>query len=102
MTYAEMMQRYARVAGLSRRRILRTPLLTPSLSSHWVGLITPVPAGIARPLVEALRKTVGCGEHDIAAHVPHPPGGLLGLGEAAGLAGRGVRDSRLSTPRGLA
>ncbi len=45
LTYAEMMQRYAVVAGLPRRRILPVPLLTPSLSSHWVGLVTPVPAG---------------------------------------------------------
>src|SRR5512144_1644538 len=69
MSYAEMMQRYAVVAGLPRRRILPVPLFTPSLSSHWVGLITPVPAGIARPLVEALRNTVVCREHDIAAYL---------------------------------
>ena len=50
MTYEQMMQRYAQVAGLPRRRILRVPVLTPSLSSHWVGLVTPVPASIARPL----------------------------------------------------
>ena len=50
-----MMQRYAQVAELPRRRILPVPLFSPSLSSHWVGLITPVPAGIARPLVESLR-----------------------------------------------
>ena len=66
MNYAEMMQRYAGVAGLPRRRILPVPLFSPSLSSHWVGLITPVPAGIARPLVESLRNTVVCREHDIA------------------------------------
>ena len=48
MNYAEMMQRYAAVAGLPRRRILPVPLFSPSLSSHWVGLITPVP-GRHRP-----------------------------------------------------
>ena len=57
LTYAEMMQRYAAVAGLPRRRILPVPVLHPVLSSHWVGLVTPVPAGIARPLVESLRNT---------------------------------------------
>jgi uncharacterized protein YbjT (DUF2867 family) len=97
MSYAEMMQRYAVVAGLPRRRILPVPLFTPSLSSHWVGVITPVPAAIARPLVESLRNTVVCGEHDIAAFVPDPPEGLLGFDEAVRLAVARVRDSAVTT-----
>jgi uncharacterized protein YbjT (DUF2867 family) len=97
MNYAEMMQRYAAVAGLPRRRILPVPLFTPSLSSHWVGLITPVPAGIARPLVESLRNTVVCGEHDIAEFVPDPPGGLIGFDEAVRLAVQRVNDSAVAT-----
>ncbi|WP_232797242.1 SDR family oxidoreductase [Blastococcus atacamensis] len=97
MTYAEMMQRYARVAELPRRRILPVPLFTPSLSSHWVGLITPVPAGIGRPLVESLRNTVVCTEHDIAAYVPDPPDGLLGFDEAVRLAVQRVRNSAVTT-----
>jgi uncharacterized protein YbjT (DUF2867 family) len=97
MDYAEMMQRFAVVAGLPRRRILSVPLFTPSLSSHWVGLITPVPAGIARPLVESLRNTVVCGEHDIARYVPDPPEGLLGFDEAVRLAIQKVRDSAVAT-----
>jgi uncharacterized protein YbjT (DUF2867 family) len=97
MSYAEMMQRYAVVAGLPRRRILPVPLFTPSLSSHWVGLITPVPAGIARPLVESLRNTVVCSEHDIVAYVPDPPGGLLGFDEAVRLAVQRVKDSAVAT-----
>ncbi|WP_040338889.1 SDR family oxidoreductase [Candidatus Blastococcus massiliensis] len=97
MNYAEMMQRYAVVAGLPRRRIVPVPLFTPSLSSHWVGLITPVPAGIARPLVESLRNTVVCGERDIATYVPDPPGGLLGFDEAVTLAVARVRNSAVTT-----
>jgi uncharacterized protein YbjT (DUF2867 family) len=97
MSYAEMMQRYAAVAGLPRRRILPVPLFTPSLSSHWVGLITPVPAGIARPLVESLRNTVVCSEHDLAAFVPDPPEGLLGFDDAVRLALQRVRDSAVAT-----
>jgi hypothetical protein len=73
------------------------PFFTPSLSSHWVGLITPVPAGIARPLVESLRNTVVCGEHDIATFVPDPPEGLLGFDDAVGLALQRVRDSAVAT-----
>ena len=97
LDYAEMMQRYAEVAGLPRRRILPVPLFSLSLSSHWVGLITPVPAGIARPLVESLRNTVVCGEHDIARYVPDPPEGLLGFDEAVALAVQRVRDSAVTT-----
>src|SRR3954469_20308258 len=48
-SYAEMMRRYARVAGLRRRVIGPTRVLSPRLSAYWVGLATPVPHGIARP-----------------------------------------------------
>jgi hypothetical protein len=37
-----------------RRPQLPVPLLTPRLSSLWIGLVTPVDAGVARPLVESL------------------------------------------------
>jgi uncharacterized protein YbjT (DUF2867 family) len=97
MNYAEMMQRYAEVAGLPRRRILPVPFFTPSLSSHWVGLITPVPASIARPLVESLRNTVVCGEHDLAAYVADPPEGPLGFDEAVRLAIQKVKDAAVAT-----
>jgi uncharacterized protein YbjT (DUF2867 family) len=58
VTYAEMMALYAEVAGLARRRLIRVPLLTPGLSSHWVGLVTPVPVPLARELVESLVNEV--------------------------------------------
>ena len=54
------------VAGLKPRVIVQVPVLTPGLSSLWVGLVTPVPAGLASPLVESLRNEVVCSEHDIA------------------------------------
>ncbi|HSO28704.1 MAG TPA: SDR family oxidoreductase [Candidatus Sulfomarinibacteraceae bacterium] len=50
----EMMLIYARVRGL-RRLIVRVPVVAPGLSARWLGLVTPVPAWIARPLVERLR-----------------------------------------------
>ena len=58
LTYAEMMRRYAVVAGLTPRRLIPVPLLTPRLSSHWVGLVTPVPAPLASELVESLINEV--------------------------------------------
>ena len=97
MDHATMMRRYAEVTGLPRRRILPVPVSTVSLSSHWVGVVTPVPASIARPLVESLRNTVVCSEHDIAEYVPDPPEGLLGFDEAVRLAVQKVRSNAVDT-----
>ncbi|MEZ7002651.1 SDR family oxidoreductase [Streptomyces sp. AD55] len=97
LTYRDMMLRYAEAAELPRRLILPLPVLTPGLSSHWVGLITPVPAAIARPLTESLRYEVVCREHDIDRYVPPPPGGALGFDEAVRLALRRVREAQVST-----
>jgi uncharacterized protein YbjT (DUF2867 family) len=58
LTYQDMMQVYADVAGLRRRLIVPVPVLTPGLSSGWVGLVTPVPMGVARPLIDSLRNEV--------------------------------------------
>ncbi len=82
LTYREMMQRYAAVAGLPRRVIVGVGVLTPRLSSLWVSLVTPVPSGLARPLVESLVHEVVCDEHDIAEWVPDPPSGLIGFDQA--------------------
>ncbi|MCG5439296.1 SDR family oxidoreductase [Micromonospora foliorum] len=97
LTFREMMQRYARVAGLRRRFIVPVRVLTPSLSSHWVGLITPVPNKIARPLVESLIQEAVADEHDIARYVPDPPGGLTGFDDAVALALAKVRDAQVET-----
>ncbi|SOB85701.1 SDR family oxidoreductase [Streptomyces sp. 1331.2] len=97
LTYRQMMQGYARVAALPPRLILPTPLLTPWLSSHWVGLVTPVPNSIARPLVESLRHEVVCSERDIALYSPDPPDGPVGFDRAVELALRRIRDAEVST-----
>ncbi|WP_426566269.1 SDR family oxidoreductase [Angustibacter sp. McL0619] len=86
LTYRQMMRRYANVAGLPRRSIWGVNVLTPRLSSHWVGLVTPVPNSIARPLVESLVHEVVCKEHDVAEYVPDPPEGLVGFDQAVELA----------------
>ena len=57
LTYREMMLRFARLEG-RRRLIVTVPLFTPGLSSHWIGLVTDVPAAVARPLAEGLRNRV--------------------------------------------
>jgi uncharacterized protein YbjT (DUF2867 family) len=57
LSYGDMMREYARVRGL-RRLMIPVPVLTPRLSSYWVSLVSPVPSGIARPLIEGLRTEV--------------------------------------------
>ena len=57
MTYGDMLRGYARARGL-RRWLLPVPVLTPRLSSYWLHLVTPVPAAIARPLIQGLRNDV--------------------------------------------
>jgi uncharacterized protein YbjT (DUF2867 family) len=57
LSYGDMIRTYARLRGL-RRLMIPVPVLTPRLSSYWVSLVSPVPAAIARPLVEGLRSEV--------------------------------------------
>jgi uncharacterized protein YbjT (DUF2867 family) len=59
LSYGDMLDSMARALGKRPRPKLPVPLLTPQLSSLWIGLVTPVDAGVARPLVEGLAtKTV--------------------------------------------
>lgn len=58
LTYENMMRVYAEVAGLPRRVIIPVPVLSPSLSKHWIGLVTPLPTGVAKPLVASLKNEV--------------------------------------------
>jgi uncharacterized protein YbjT (DUF2867 family) len=84
LTYHDMMDRYASVAGLRRRIVVPVPLLTPRLSSHWVNVVTPLPYGLARPLVDSLiNDVVVHPERDIARFVQRD---LLTLDEALGRA----------------
>ena len=57
LTYGDMMLDYAQVRGL-RRYLIPVPVLTPRLSSHWVHWMTPIPAQIARPLIDGLQNEV--------------------------------------------
>jgi uncharacterized protein YbjT (DUF2867 family) len=95
LTYLEMMRRYAAVAGLRRRIILPLRPLSPWLSAHWVGAVTPVPNAIARPLVGSLIHEAYAHEHDIAAYVPDED--LLGFDESVRLALGKVRAANVET-----
>jgi uncharacterized protein YbjT (DUF2867 family) len=67
LTYREMMSVYAEVAGLAHRVVIPVPVLTPRLSSLWVSLVTPLPANLARPLVDSLVVDV------VVTQTPDPP-----------------------------
>lgn len=54
LSYAEMLDRMALALGKAPPRKLPVPLITPRLSSLWLGLVTPVDTKVARPLVEGL------------------------------------------------
>jgi uncharacterized protein YbjT (DUF2867 family) len=53
VTYADIMRTYARLRGL-RRRMIAVPVLTPYLSSLWLGLVTPLYARVGRKLIESI------------------------------------------------
>jgi uncharacterized protein YbjT (DUF2867 family) len=56
MSYGDLMREYARQRGL-RRLMISVPVLTPRLSSLWLGLVTPVYARIGRKLIDSIRHT---------------------------------------------
>lgn len=57
LTYEEIIRETAQQIG-RRLVILPVPVLTPRLSAYWVGLVTDVPASIARPLIDGLKNPV--------------------------------------------
>lgn len=105
LTYVEMMQRYARVTGLRPRRMGIVPVLTPELASLWVGLVTPVSAGVARPLVGSLINDAVVHERDALEWMGVPDGGLRGYDDAVRDASTGydpARWGRVASRAGLA
>jgi uncharacterized protein YbjT (DUF2867 family) len=71
LSYRQLIDIYAREAGLRRRRIFSVPVLTPRLSAYWIHLVTPVPAAIAQPLAQGLAVPVVCRDHRIRGLLPH-------------------------------
>jgi len=82
LTYEQMMRRFAELTG-RRRFILKVPVLSPTLSSHWIGLVTDQPASIARPLAEGLSVEVVVGDDRIRSLIPFDP---MSFDDAVGLA----------------
>ncbi len=72
LTYGGMMRDYAKVRGL-KRYLIPVPVLTPRLSSYWVNLVTPIPASLARPLIEGLKNDVVCQNDEARKIFPFKP-----------------------------
>jgi uncharacterized protein YbjT (DUF2867 family) len=53
VSYADIMHEYARQRGI-RLRMISVPVLTPYVSSLWLGLVTPLYARIGRKLIESI------------------------------------------------
>ncbi len=53
VSYGALMQEYASQRGL-RRFMIPVPVLTPRLSSLWLGLVTPVYARVGRKLIDSI------------------------------------------------
>jgi uncharacterized protein YbjT (DUF2867 family) len=69
LTYRQMIEHIGELRGRSPR-IVEVPVLSPRLSSYWLHLVTPVRAGMARPLVEGLRNPTVAMETRIRELVP--------------------------------
>lgn len=73
LTYKQLFRLYCEVAGLPRPRLIPVPVLTPFLSSLWVGLVTPIPASLARPLVQGLKTRVVARDNRLMEVLQHKP-----------------------------
>lgn len=69
LSYEQMMLTFGEVVG-RRPRIVRVPVLSPRLSSYWLGLVTAVPASIARALIGGLKHDIPADDAALRALVP--------------------------------
>ncbi len=69
LSYRQMLLNVSNILGL-KRLIIPVPVLTPWLSSHWVNLVTPIEASLARALIESVRSETVC-SNDLAQRIFH-------------------------------
>lgn len=94
ITYQKLLEIYAQEARLPKRLIIPVPFLTPKLSAYWIHLISPVPAAIARPLVQGLTSNAVCTENRIREIIPQR---LLTSREAIRLALDRLKQEKVET-----
>lgn len=94
VSYGELMREYARQRGL-KRWMIRVPILTPRLSSLWLGLVTPIYARVGRKLIESIKHPTVV--HDPAARSAfqvQPRGMAAGIAQALRDEERHITESR--------
>ncbi len=69
LSYQTIVTRTAELLGKRRPIVIPVPVLSPGLSSRWLGLVTDVPTSVARPLVEGLRSPVVVTDDRIGEYV---------------------------------
>jgi len=92
VSYGEMLDRMALAMDTRPRPKIPVPVLSPWLSSHWIGLVTPVDAGVAKPLIEGLSTETVVTDPSGAALFDIEP---IGIDEALR---RAVDEERASAP----
>ncbi len=96
VSYMELMRGYAHQRGL-RRRMIPVPVLTPRLSSLWLGLVTPVYARIGRKLVDSLRnETIVRDDRALRVFPVRPRGAAEAIARALGNEDRDFAETRWS------
>ena len=95
--YSELMNGYAKEAGLKERTITALPVLTPWLASQWVNLVTPIPRSLAVPIIESLLHDAVMKNHDIDQVIPPPAEGLIDYPQAVRLALARMREGQVET-----
>jgi uncharacterized protein YbjT (DUF2867 family) len=95
--YFELMNGYAKEAGLKERLILALPVLSPWLASQWVNLVTPIPRSLAVPIIESLLHDAVMKNHDIDDVIPPPAEGLTGFRRSVELALVRMRSGEVET-----
>jgi uncharacterized protein YbjT (DUF2867 family) len=93
VTYEDMMRELADAAGKRCPPIIPVPVLTPKLSSYWLGLVTAVPANIAQALIGGLKNDFAADDAALRRLVPQR---LLTVREAIDAAFEAERERRVA------
>jgi len=95
MSYADILKRTGTVMGTGEPYIIPIPVLSPRLSSYWIGFVTDVPTSVARPLIEGLKNPVVADDDAIRELLPIE----LTPFETAVERALGERDARLAAKK---
>jgi uncharacterized protein YbjT (DUF2867 family) len=69
LSYEQLMRQFGEVVG-RRPWIIPVPVLSPGLSSYWLGLVTAVPTNVARALIEGLKHDIPAQDAELRALIP--------------------------------